>query len=70
MSSETTKHKVERLESKVDGVCTEVKEIKDNHLYHLSMDVSNLKGQLIYIKWFILAVLGVVIMTGVKLWFV
>jgi hypothetical protein len=70
MVSETTKQKVDRLECKVDKLADSIENLRDNHIYHLSIDISNIKGQLIYIKWFILAVLGLVIASGVKVWLI
>lgn len=66
----SVKEKLEKLDSKIEKVDSKVDKIKNNDIQHLCIDISNIKGQLIYMKWFMLAIMSVVISTAVKLWFV
>ena len=62
------KEKLDNLDCKIDKVNDKVDNIRDNHIYHLNIDISLIKGQLMYIKWFVLLVLGFVVTTSLKMW--
>jgi hypothetical protein len=42
--------KIIRLEQGQRGICDEIKEIKENHLFHLSEDVKNLRNDITELK--------------------
>jgi hypothetical protein len=49
-TNEVLKQRVDTLDKKVDGVCSDIKTIKENHMAHMETDIRELKTDMKWVK--------------------
>jgi peptidoglycan hydrolase CwlO-like protein len=62
----TVKERLERLDLKIETVNSKVDNLQMNDVRHLSVDLAELKGQLKWIKWLVITVLGFILISMIS----